>query len=195
MRPYLPPLQAGAMLVTLAALPSCSGSSEPVTVQPPDLNGSWVLNVSESEDPRARMLAGGRDGRGMRGGRGGGRRGGMGGGDQMLGEMMEATSVLKITQDDSTVTIVDVNRNRRVLYPDGRKTEREARGGRKFETKTHWKGEKLVVERKMESGGRITETFERTEAARLHVKVKVSGGRMGRSLEVRRVYDLVKLDE
>ncbi len=180
------------MLVTLAVLPSCSGSSEPVTVQPPDLKGSWVLNAAESEDPRAQMRGASRGG--SRGGGRGGRGGGMGGTDQMLGGAMEAARVLKITQDDSTVTIVDADQNRRVLYPDGRTIEREVRGGRKFETKTRWKGEKLVVERKMDGGAKITETFERKEDGRLHVKVKVSGGRMRGSLEFRRVYDLVKLD-
>ncbi len=192
------------MLVTLTVLPSCSGSSEPVAVQPPDLKGSWVLNAAESEDPRAQMRGrsrgvgrgGGRGGGGggSRGGGRGGRGGGMGGTDQMLGGAMEAARVLKITQDDSTVTIVDADQNRRVLYPDGRTIEREVRGGRKFETKTRWKGEKLVVERKTDGGAKITETFERKEDGRLHVKVKVSGGRMRGSLEVRRVYDLVKLD-
>ncbi len=192
MRSYLSALQASVMLVTLAVLPSCSGSSEPVTVQPPDLKGSWVLNAAESEDPRAQMRGGSRGG--SRGGGRGGRGGGMGGTDQMLGGAMEAAKVLKITQDDSTVTIVDADQNRRVLYPDGRTIEREVRGGRKFETKTRWKGEKLVVDRKMEGGAKITETFERKEDGRLHVKVKVSGGRMRGSLEFRRVYDLVKLD-
>jgi len=133
-RSYLSALQASVMLVTLTVLPSCSGSSEPVTVQPPDLKGSWVLNAAESEDPRAQMRARSRGGSrgGGRGGGSGGRGGGMGGTDQMLGGAMEAARVLKITQDDSTVTIVDADQNRRVLYPDGRTIEREVRGGRKI---------------------------------------------------------------
>lgn len=195
MRMPVAAILSSAMLALLTALASCSGAPETVMTQPPDLSGSWVLNEAESEDLRGRMRGGGIEDDGGPG-MAGGRRGRMGGMDrermrQAMQMLREASRVLKIIQDDSTITVASAGGAKRVLFPDGRKVEHELRNGTAVETKARWKDDRLVVERKFDGGVKITETYERTgEGRQLHVEVKLGGG-IPRSLEFRRVYDAV----
>ncbi|MDP2577816.1 MAG: hypothetical protein Q8W48_08880 [Candidatus Palauibacterales bacterium] len=195
----------GLLVVGLAG---CGGSDiEPV---PPDLSGSWELNVAKSDLPAEEIedamvggsasgsqppAGGGGRGGGASGGRGGGRGGRMGGmnPEQMrerMREIMEAARAFTITQTDSTVTLNARSGPTRVFYTDGRKVQRMTRGLGEVEVKARWKDGKLQVEQKMESGLKITETYERSEdGERLQVNVKLSGGRLPRDFESRRVYD------
>ncbi len=192
MRPIVA-LLPGMLLVLL--LP---GASRLALAQDTRLTGKWVLNEDESEDPRTKfqqaVSAAGRSD-GSRGGRGRGR--GMRGGgkreqmQQTMQMLMEASLRLNIVQDDSTVTIVGAEGTRLVLYPDGRKIEYPIEGVGTVETKAGWKGDKLVVERKMEGGRKVTRTYElASEGQQMYVNVRFEGGQLQGPVDIRRVYDV-----
>jgi predicted ATP-grasp superfamily ATP-dependent carboligase len=105
---------------------------------------------------------------------------------------MKASRQLSVIQDDSTVTVADVEGSLRVFYTDGRKTEYPAPEIGTVETRAEWKGGKLVVERSMENGVRTTQTYEVVDdGEKLVVKVRLEGGDLPNRMEFRRVYDAV----
>ena len=183
-------LFGAALVLAVLALP------RPAEAQDADLNGKWVLNLDESEDARAKFQEAMRDARasGGRGGRGAPPAGGRGGNPQQMQETMRmlinAAMRLNIVVGDSTVTVVAAEGSRMIFYPDGRKVETPIEGVGTIETKAQWKGDKLVVERKMDGGMKITSNYEiKSDGAQLHVKMKFEGGRIPGKVEVLRVYD------
>ena len=181
-------VSAAALVTLLAMTASCSGgsnASDGLDVPPVDLSGSWILNGEESEDPRSQMTGRGGGGRGGRGGGGGG-------GQQRMQSLLDASVAFKIVQDDSTLTLTSVEGTSLVFYPDGRTVERVIEGAGKVETKTRWKGEKLVVERRIGDATTVTSTYElASEGRQLRIKVKIDNDRMQRSMEFLRVYDAI----
>lgn len=177
-------VSAAAFVALLVMTASCSGgsnASDGLHVPPVDLSGSWILNGEESEDPRSQMTGRGRG----RGGRGGG-------GAQRMRSLLDASVAFKIVQDDSTLTLTSVEGTSLVFYTDGRTVERVIEGVGKVETKARWKGEKLVVERRMGDATRVTSTYElASEGRQLRIKVKIDNDRMQRSMDFLRVYDAI----
>jgi hypothetical protein len=182
----------------------------------PRLAGRWQLDKEKSEDARAKMRearggerprgwGGGPGGGGMGGGMGGGGRmgggrwGGRGGGDRPEGgeggsdrparsgfrEFFEPAATLEITQDEHEVAI-DAGEGRVLrVHPDGHKTKSE---GGESEVKARWNGSELVVENKLQRGGKLTNVYVlAAEGRELHVTSRLDG-RVGDPVTVRRVY-------
>ena len=170
------------------------------------LTGKWLLNEDRSDDPGAQfqqaMGAGGRSdnpGQPPGGGRGGNRgsRGGAGRGQgqQSIQRLMETSNALRIVHDDSTVTIVGAEGMMLVLYPDGREINYPVEGVGNVETRARWTGEKLIVERTVENGPRVTTSYETaSNGQEMLVTVHMEGGRSQEPIEIRRVYDLAQAD-
>ena len=173
----------------------------------PDFTGSWVLNEELSENPRDKMrqaMGGGRSGGGGMGGgsrgasgMGGGGRGGSmgspggrGGGDreamrQRLADAAAKAARLEITQGEE-LSILYADGSLRVVPVDG-----EAGN-----IKSHWKGDRLVVELKGEVGRRIRETLQLAEdGAQLHVTTKMFGDLNRPTISFLRVYDAAGAEE
>ncbi|MFQ5703288.1 MAG: hypothetical protein ACE5HT_04625 [Gemmatimonadales bacterium] len=197
-------------VTTLSALSaivmlSAATQSGRLAVQTPSFVGKWHLNAAKSDDARQKMRemfqSGGGFG-GRRGGGGGGRgggRGGFGGGGRGGGVeqqrsnpmrvAMRAAQYLDISQDDNVVKIGYGGDSVRTLQTDGQKIG-FGEGRRKGEIKSHWKGDKLIVETKMEGGTKITETYElKDEGEHLQIKVRIENLRFPRPLEIKRIYD------
>jgi len=199
---------AAAVLGAALLLASGSRSSaepEPpaeATAPAPSLAGHWRLNAALSEDAREKM----RDAMAERSGARGGRRGGFGRGrgprsggpsgarsgggppaDGPLRSFFEPALELTIAQEGAELTldrgdglVVRLRPGGPATRADGGKTELEAR----------WNGAELVTEAKMENGARLTTAYLAIpEKNQLHVTSRLEGGRVGRALTVRRVYD------
>lgn len=192
-------------MVVLCLLPGGILASE----ERPDFTGSWVLNEELSENPRDKMRqsmgggrsggggmggggmgGGGRGGSGMGGGGRGGSMGGPGGGDreamqQRMAELAARIARLEITQDEE-LSILYADGSLRVVPVDGEVGD----------IKSHWKGDRLVVELKGESGRRMRETLEFAEdGAQLHVTTKMFGDLNRPTISVLRVYDMAVAEQ
>ncbi len=175
---------AATLAVATASLTSCSGGGSQGGPIPehPDLNGAWVINLEQSDRPDDQLRRRDRD-RPDATRRPPPQRAGPG-----LGELLQSFVAFRIVDQDSTFTLVSAGGARRTLYPDGAERESRLEGLGNVTVKTRWKGEKLVVERRLDSGVRISESFELTADGRqLHVLTKVSG--IPQPIEFRRVYD------
>ncbi len=148
------------------------------------------------------MGGGGRGGSGM-GGRGGGSGmggggrggsmgspGGRGGGDreamrQRMADAGAKAARLEITQD-AELSILYADGSLRVVPVDGEAGD----------IKSHWKGDRLVVELKGEAGRRIRETLQLAEdGAQLHVTTKMFGDLSRPTISFLRVYDMAVAEE
>ncbi len=170
----------------------------------PDFTGSWVINEELSENPRDKMrqsMGGGRSGGGGSGMGGGGRGGsgmggggrggsGMGGGDreamrQRFADAAAKAGRLEITQGEE-LSILYADGSLRVIPVDGEVGD----------IKSHWKGDRLVVELKGEAGRRIRETLRLAEdGAQLHVTTRMSGDLNRPTISFLRVYDMAVAEE
>jgi hypothetical protein len=108
-------------------------------------------------------------------------------------EGMRAAEALEIAQSGVEITVNETGDEKTVhtqtYFTDGRKSERGTERGR-LETKAKWKGQKLVIEMKMESGGTITRSYELASGGRqLQVTVKIENQRMPEAISIRSVYD------
>lgn len=174
------------LTASIGALPSCSGSGSGPAPEHPDITGTWIVNMEESDKPgdqmQRRRPAGAPPGRP---GSGGERRERMQIG---LAVLLQNSVAFKIEEGDSTLTLTGAEGLTRTFYPDGQERERRIEGLGITQIKARWKGDKFVVERSLEGGVKITETFELAEGGRrLHIKLKVAGGRG--TIDFRRVYD------
>jgi hypothetical protein len=96
---------------------------------------------------------------------------------------------LTISETDSTVTLAGDSADALTLPTNGRKQKQKVDGGGDIETKAHWQGNALVVERAVSGGGKVTEDYLRAQDGKhLYVIVGFAGMR-GRSIEFRRIYD------
>lgn len=178
---------AAALLLACSALAACSGKSG-IAPDHPDLTGAWVINLEQSDRPgdhMERRRPPGAPGQRPPGEPGGERRERF---QQGFALLLQNSVAFKISETDSTLTLVGAEGIERVLNPDGQERVRRIEGLGNVTVKTRWKGDKLVVERTLETGVKITETFELESAGRqLYLELKISGG--PRTIEFRRVYD------
>jgi len=194
-----------------------AGNTPDYSTQQPDFTGKWQINREQSDNPRDKMRNGNGRGPGTGGpggpppGRGGfpegpppGGGGFPGGGDPPSQEQMErmrarmeegmrTAEALEITQSGLEITVNETGDEKTVhtqtYFTDGRKSEQSTELG-KLETKAKWKGQRLVIEMKMERGGTITRTYELASAGRqLYMTVKIENERMPDAISIRSVYD------
>jgi hypothetical protein len=105
-----------------------------------------------------------------------------------LAVALQNSVAFRIEESDSTLTVIGAEGLRRVFHPDGRERERRIEGLGNVKVKARWKGDRLIVERLLEGGVKVTESFELGPGGRqLYLELKISGGR--RTIEFRRVYD------
>ena len=163
------------------ALVSCTSSGS-VAPQPPDLSGTWILNSAESEDPREqfedRRQPGDRQPRVIFA--------------PTISAAIAASRVFKIEQADTTLTLSSAEGPVFTFFPDGREVVRPISGLGEVRTVSRWKGERLVVERRLDGGATINTTYQLTDKGkRLQVSTKIGG--IGRSIKFRRLYDAAPL--
>lgn len=155
-----------------AALPALAGK--------PELHGAWELNRTNSQQI-AEAAQKAKKTRGW-----GHRRGSMGVG-RSLDRFEESIQAMTIDQGESRLTIVYADGRERVLHTDGRKQEREEGVG-PVSVQASYNGQKLVCKMVTESGGTITEVFERrSDDPHLYVEMTQKG--QGRKIKYTRVYD------
>jgi len=100
---------------------------------------------------------------------------------------------LLIRQTDSTVAISDISGQMGTYHTDGRKIREPQLVGKDIEIVARWKDAQLVIERKFPDIGTLRETYILDPATKtLVLVVKLSGTKVARGLELRRVYDPVK---
>lgn len=163
------------------------------------LDGVWRLNPEKSQEMNPQAL-GGYQGTwmGSRGTIGGaGRTGGIPSGGRpeplpdptVLLSLMRPILELRIRQSDSTIAISDGS-GQFATYPlDGRKFREPQLIGEDIEIVARWKDRKLTIERKLPSLGTIRESYALDPATgELVLEVKVTGSRLPRGIEMRRVY-------
>lgn len=195
------PLAALGLLVILA------GGVQPAYGQTASLAGKWKLNTEASDDPQAKldavtsaapMVNTGYAARSNPVGAGrvaGEQRGEKMGGAKSLpgadfGRIMKPAPVITIEQNDSVLTISDNQGVPQLFYLDGRKFEEKTGGAEPKLTTAKWKDGKLTIERKLGGIGTIRETFTLdSEKHRLVVDAKLTSPDLGKTLEIRRVYD------
>ena len=167
----------------------------------PDLSGLWRLNPDKSQE-----MGEGRTGNeGYEGQRGmpplgAGRTRGIPSGGRpdpapdptiLLGFLRPVLQVL-IRQTDSTIAISDASGELATYSTDGRKIREPQLIGEDAEITAKWKDGSLSIERKLPSLGTVKETYWLDPANReLVLLVKVSGSRLPRGIEMRRVYEPV----
>lgn len=166
------------LVASLAALTSCSGGRGPdegVTARHPDLSGTWVLNFEQSEDLRSQMQ----------------RARPRVNPQEMQARMraiLQGQLAFRLVQADSTVSLAGVEGVQLVYRTDGRWEEVSEEGFGDVRVRARWKGKKLVLDRELEGGLKVSHTYELApDGQQLYVNVKISGG--PRDIEFRRVYD------
>lgn len=177
---------AALIAVGLLGTVACSGGSTGGPIpEHPDFSGTWVINLelSDRPDDQLRRRDDDRPPRDPAGGRQEPRRAGPG-----LGALLQSFVAFRIVDQDSTLVLAGAGGEQRVVHPDGVERQSRLEGLGNVRVKSRWKGERLVVERRLDSGAKITETFElATEGRRLYVTTRISG--IPRKIEFRRVYD------
>ena len=100
---------------------------------------------------------------------------------------------LLIRQTDSTVAISDISGQMGTYHTDGRKIREPQLVGKDIEIIAKWRDAQLVIERKFPDIGTLRETYFLDQATNtLVLVVKLSGTKVARGLELRRVYDPAK---
>lgn len=180
-------LALALLIGTTAIAGGCGAPAGPVP-EPPDLAGTWLVNEAESDDLEERLS--------------GGRREPEEEGESRLpggnwervpptpSTLFAFSRIFKISQNDSTVSIVGADGTKRELYHDGRRVRQRLEGLGQVYTKARWKDRKLVVEHEVEGGAKVTETYELAPYGRkLELEVRLSG--FVRNVKFKRVYNLV----
>jgi len=180
-------LLVALLVASTGPVSSCSSGGSAAIPQHPDITGTWVVNLEQSDKPgdlveRERPQGAPGD---RQQGDGGERRERMQVGVAIL---LQNSVAFKVEETDSTLTLTGAEGITRTFYVDGQERELRIEGLGNVQVKARWRGEKLVIERNLQGGAKITEEFELTADGRqLVVKMKISGGQRG--LEFRRVYD------
>ena len=162
------------------------------------LAGVWRLNPDKSQEMNPQAVGSYQAVWGQRGTIGGaGRTGAIPSGGRpeplpdpaVLLSLIRPIPQLRIQQSDSTIAISDAS-GQFATYPlDGRKFREPQLIGDDIEIVARWKDRKLTIERKLPSLGTIRETYALDPATgELVLEVKVSGSRLPRGIEMRRVY-------
>jgi len=83
---------------------------------------------------------------------------------------------LWIGADGGTINLRNRSGDEMTLYTDGSRFREVVEEGGDVETRAYWKGESLIIERKVDGGGKITETYGLgLDGTRLLSFVEVSG--------------------
>lgn len=191
--------------VTLLLL--ASTASTPLIIQArknPNFSGKWQLNHQQSDNPDEKLReAMGRRGAGLSGGGRGGFPGGgnasrfPGAGGQPSSkerqQRMQAAEIVEITHIGPELTINETGSSEiirtRTLYTDGRSFQQNFAHDH-GESKAKWMDKKLVIEFKLERGGKTSETYELSEDARqLYVTRRIENPPFSGAISIRRVYD------
>jgi len=193
-------LAALGLLVMVAGVQPASG-------QTVSLAGHWKLNTAESDNPQEKLDAvtsaaptvnTGYASRPQRVGAGrisGEQRGEGRSGPRSLpradfGRIMRPAALITIEQNDTVLTIRDDQGVPQVLYLDGRKFEEPVGGAEPKQTTAKWKDGKLTVERKLGGIGSIREVLTLDpEKRRLVIEAKLTSPDIGKTVEIKRVYD------
>ncbi len=217
-RAWVVAIFATSLLMTGRWAASGDEKATPAADQP-NFTGRYKLNPEKSDDARAKMheamangRRGGSGGGGGHGGGGGtgrgrggsGRGGGMGGGRsgggsdrrpqgeqtgfmrEEMDEVMEPGKILTIVQSGAELTITADDGRVRQIYTDGR-TVKIAEG---IEKKSHWEGERVLTETKVEKGPKITDVYALdavTKALLQTVRVELPNAE--KPVVIHRVYD------
>ena len=164
----------------------------------PSLAGVWRLNPDKSQEMNPQSVGSYQGVLGQRSTLGGaGRTGGIpSGGRQeplpdptVLLSLIRPIPQLRIQQSDSTIGIGDASGQFATYPTDGRKFREPQLIGEDIEIVARWKDRKLTIERKLPSLGTIRETYALDPATgELVLEMKVTGSRLPRGIEMRRVY-------
>jgi hypothetical protein len=133
-------------------------------------------------------------GRGGFGGEGGGGGGGMDPGQRaamrMTMELVTSTPiVVDIAQVDTAFTFTADGGAALVLPANGHEIKEKPDGETEVKIKGKWQGVRFTVERKVSSGGTVTEEYVKSsDGKQLYIIVKAEGLR-GRTIQFRRIYD------
>lgn len=172
--------------ILTAATAGCTGSPAVAPV-PPDLAGTWLVNAVESDDLEEKLGDGRREPGESEPRLPGGNRERV---PPTASPLFALSRIFKISQTDSTLSIVGADGTRRELYHDGRRLRQRLEGLGQVITRAEWKGSKLVVKHAVEGGAEVTETYELASNGRkLELRVSLSG--FVRNIKFKRVYDLV----
>ena len=99
---------------------------------------------------------------------------------------------LRIQQTDSTVTLSDGTGELSTYRTDGRKVKEPQLVGEDIEISARWRDAQLTIERKVPELATIRESYYMDPSTmQLIVAVRMSGSKLPRDIEVRRVYDPV----
>jgi hypothetical protein len=90
--------------------------------------------------------------------------------------------------DSTAVPMTIVRRDSVLLSLGGKKVKHEYEGN-EIELSARMDGGRLVVERKVSGGGKVTETYFRSREGKLFVIVKVEISALPKPVEFRRIYD------
>lgn len=168
-------------------------SEAPGPAAVPDFTGQWAFNKEASDDARQKLRESLAERRG--GGRGGGVSPAPGtppaslGDDDMreaLRPLFEPAERVTITQTPAEIVWQEEYASARTFRPNGRsyKTDNGT-----AELKVQWKDGRLVVEKKLARGGKLTETWElAADGARLVLSLKLDDG-LRSPLKLQHVYD------
>lgn len=176
-----------AVMISAGFLSSACSSGPGIAPEHPDITGTWVVNLERSDRPGDGLE------REQPRGTPPGRRPQTGGEvrerfQRGFALLLQNSVAFRIEEGDSTLTITGAEGIERVIHPDGKERNRRIEGLGNVRVKARWKGEKLVVERTLETGVKITETFELVQEGRqLSITLELSGARQG--FEFRRIYD------
>ena len=177
-----------------------SGALSGVAAQRPaaSLAGVWRLNPDKSQEMNPQAVGSYQGVLGHRGTLGGaGRTGGIpSGGRQeplpdptVLLSLIRPIPQLRIQQSDSTIAIGDASGQFATYPTDGRKFREPQLVGEDIEIVAKWKDRRLTIERKLPSLGTIREIYALDPATgELVLEMKVTGSRLPRGIEMRRVY-------
>src|SRR5258705_3035643 len=159
-----------ARLRSLGYVPALLVLVQPLLATPPSdphphLSGLWTLNplLSKGAGQRFNRAPSGRRGREgppEEGGFGGAFPERLGGGNRSLGELLRPKEQLTFTQTDTLITLTDDAGWSRELIPTQQRMREELGQGGPAEIVTRWKGDKLITERFLDSGGTYSETYE-----------------------------------
>ena len=97
---------------------------------------------------------------------------------------------LTIRRDDEKISVVNDAGDFKDLYPDDKKHKEKDASGQTTELKTHWDGQRLLVESKLKHAGKLTETYEISpDGKQLYVTEQLDNSSLPAPLIIRRVYD------
>jgi len=201
-------------LAAVGLLILAAAAAQPASSQTVSFAGTWKLNNDASDNARGKLaeatergptvVAGMREGSGRvrtgagsidretgggSGGSGGGGGGALSGPDFM--RVMRPAPQIVVEQNDTVLIIRDDRGLPQVFYLDGRKVEEPMPGAEpKLTTAKLGKDGKLTIERKLGGLGGLKEVYVLdAEKHQLIVEAKLTSPSLGKTVEIKRVYD------